>query len=263
MNNLQRFVKKNSSNILTVATAAGMITTTILAVKATPKALELIKAEEDTRKITKTTTLYADNQPYTTAVVVEETPKLTPLEIVKVAWKPYVPAIAMGALTLTCLFGMNYLNRKTQASLISAYAVLEKSYRQYREKCIEMYNADTDIDIKQKIAKSNFYKNIEVEDGKELFFDYTSMQYFESTMDEVKEALDTINETLSDSGFVYLNDFYELLGIPLVDYGYNLGWFSDIGTLKLDYEKTELDDGDGTLDCWIITPTESPMLHLY
>lgn len=262
MNNLQRFVKKNSSNILTVATAAGMITTTILAVKATPKALELIKAEEDTRKITKTTTLYASNQPYTTEVV-EEAPKLTPLEIVKVAWKPYVPAIAMGTLTLTCLFGMNYLNRKTQASLISAYAVLEKSYRQYREKCIEMYNADTDIDIKQKIAKSNFYKNIEVEDGKELFFDYTSMQYFESTMDEVKEALDTINETLSDSGFVYLNDFYELLGIPLVDYGYNLGWFSDIGTLKLDYEKTELDDGDGTLDCWIITPTESPKLHLY
>lgn len=262
MNNLQRFVKKNSSNILTVATAAGMITTTILAVKATPKALELIKAEEDVRKITKTTTLYADNQPYTTEVV-EEAPKLTPLEIVKVAWKPYVPAIAMGALTLTCLFGMNYLNRKTQASLISAYAVLEKSYRQYREKCIEMYNTDTDIDIKQKIAKSNFYKNIEIEDGKELFFDYTSMQYFESTMDEVKEALDTINETLSDSGFVYLNDFYELLGIPLVDYGYNLGWFSDIGTLKLDYEKTELDDGDGTLDCWIITPTESPMLHLY
>lgn len=262
MNNLQRFVKKNSSNILTVATAAGMITTTILAVKATPKALELIKAEEDTRKITKTTTLYANNQPYTTEVV-EEAPKLTPLEIVKVAWKPYVPAIAMGILTLTCLFGMNYLNRKTQASLISAYAVLEKSYRQYREKCIEMYNTDTDIDIKQKIAKSNFYKNIEVEDGKELFFDYTSMQYFESTMDEVKEALDTINETLSDSGFVYLNDFYELLGIPLVDYGYNLGWFSDIGTLKLDYEKTELDDGDGTLDCWIITPTESPMLHLY
>ena len=262
MNNLQRFVKKNSSNILTVATAAGMITTIILAVKATPKALELIKAEEDARKITKTTTLYADNQPYTTEVV-EEAPKLTPLEIVKVAWKPYVPAIAMGTLTLTCLFGMNYLNRKTQASLISAYAVLEKSYRQYREKCIEMYNADTDIDIKQKIAKSNFYKNIEVEDGKELFFDYTSMQYFESTMDEVKEALDTINETLSDSGFVYLNDFYQLLGIPLVDYGYNLGWFFDIGTLKLDYEKTELDDGDGTLDCWIITPTESPMLHLY
>lgn len=262
MNNLQRFVKKNSSNILTVATAAGMITTTILAVKATPKALELIKAEEDTRKITKTTTLYANNQPYTTEVV-EEAPKLTPLETVKVAWKPYVPAIAMGTLTLTCLFGMNYLNRKTQASLISAYAVLEKSYRQYREKCIEMYNTDTDIDIKQKIAKSNFYKNIEVEDGKELFFDYTSMQYFESTMDEVKEALDTINETLSDSGFVYLNDFYELLGIPLVDYGYNLGWFSDIGTLKLDYEKTELDDGDGTLDCWIITPTESPKLHLY
>lgn len=262
MNNLQRFVKKNSSNILTVATAAGMITTIILAVKATPKALELIKAEEDTRKITKTTTLYANNQPYTTEVV-EEAPKLTPLEIVKVAWKPYVPAIAMGTLTLTCLFGMNYLNRKTQASLISAYAVLEKSYRQYREKCIEMYNTDTDIDIKQKIAKSNFYKNIEIEDGKELFFDYTSMQYFESTMDEVKEALDTINETLSDSGFVYLNDFYELLGIPLVDYGYNLGWFSDIGTLKLDYEKTELDDGDGTLDCWIITPTESPKLHLY
>ena len=262
MNKAKNFLMKHSSDILTVVSAVGVVSTAVLAVKATPKALELIKAEEESRKITKTTTLYADNQPYTTEVV-EENPKLTALEIVKVAWKPYIPAVLMGFSTIACIFGNHFINSRTQASLVSAYAVLDQSYKQYREKCIEMNNVDTDIDIRQKIAKSNFYKNIEVEDGKELFFDYTSMQYFESTLDDVKHALDIINEALNNSGFVYLNDFYELLGIPLVDYGYNLGWFSDIGMLRLDYEKTELDDGDGTLDCWIITPSESPKLHLY
>lgn len=262
MNKAKNFLMKHSSDILTVVSAVGVVSTAVLAVKATPKALELIKAEKESRKITKTTTLYANNQPYTTEVV-EGDPKLTALEIVKVAWKPYIPAALMGFSTIACIFGNHFINSRIQASLVSAYAVLDQSYKQYREKCIEMNNVDTDIDIRQKIAKSNFYKNIEVEDGKELFFDYTSMQYFESTLDDVKQALDIINEALNNSGFVYLNDFYELLGIPLVDYGYNLGWFSDIGMLRLDYEKTELDDGDGTLDCWIITPSESPKLHLY
>ena len=236
MNKIEAFIRRNSSTILSVTASIGVVVTAVLAVKATPKALELI---EESKK---------DN------------PDMSKLDIIKVAWKPYIPSFLMGFSTISCIFGANYLNKRVQTSLISAYAMLDRSYKQYREKCIEMYNVDTDIDIRRKIAQSNYYKNIEIDDDCELFFDFTSMQYFESTLDKVKEALDTINITLAEGGFVYLNDFYEVLGVPLFDYGYNLGWFSSEGPLEMDYEKVELDDG---LECWIITPSRSPVLYLY
>lgn len=266
MNKLQSFLKKNSSNILTITSAAGVIATAVLAVKATPKALELIEEEKESRKSTITTTvLYADNKPYTTEVV-EEGPELSPLEVIKVAWKPYIPAIIMGASTIACIFSINILNAKTQKSLVSAYVMLDQSYKEYRKRCIEMYNIDSDIDIKRKIANSSFYKNIEVEEDKELFFDYQSMQWFESTLDDVKRAEKIVNEQLLIDGYVSLNNFYDLLGVPRVDYGNNMGWYAlEINNvsdpkIKLDYEKTILDDG---LECWIISMRQQPTLHLY
>ena len=43
----QVFVKRNSSTILTALGGAGLVATTVMAVKATPKAMELIKQAEE------------------------------------------------------------------------------------------------------------------------------------------------------------------------------------------------------------------------
>ena len=72
---IQKAVTKKSPEILTGIGIAGMITTTVLAVKATPKALELIENAKESKKT------YPDDKP-----------GLNALETVKVAWKPYVPA---------------------------------------------------------------------------------------------------------------------------------------------------------------------------
>lgn len=246
MNKAQLFFRKHSSTILTVVGAGGVIATSVLAVKATPKAMELIEEEKESRKEYKT--ILSDNEPYETVIM----PELTKLEIVKIAWKPYIPAVITGVSTIACIFGANVLNKRQQASLMSAYAVLDNSYREFVAKAKELYDEHADTKIRQEIAKSKLDEDIQVSEDKELFWDYQSLRFFESTFDEVKHAEKVFNENYVKSGFACLNDYYELLGLEPVDYGYQIGWNSDLQVPDLEfiYEKTVLDDG---LECWIIT----------
>ena len=244
MNRTQIFLKKHSSTILTIVGAVGVVATSVMAVKATPKALALL---EEAKEEKYTNTGESD---------------LTVVETVKAAWKPYIPATITGISTIACIFGANYLNSRTQASLMSAYAVLDSSYREYREKTKELHGDD--VDIKREIIKTKFDSNMDLSGDKELFFDYHSMRYFESTFDEVKRAERIFNENFAMSGFACLNDFYEILGLPPVEYGDQLGWSTitndDVygySELEFMYEKTELDDG---LECWIMTMPCAPTL---
>lgn len=124
---MKAFFKRNGSTILTCTGAVGVVATTITAVKATPKALTLLeKAEEEKGK------------------------KLTKLEKVKVAGPGYIPAILIGTGTLACIFGADILNKKQQASLMSAYALLDSSYKEYKKKVKELYGDVVDEKIKSE-----------------------------------------------------------------------------------------------------------------
>lgn len=63
-------MKKHSPEILTGIGIAGMITTTVMAVKATPKALILLEEKKDEL----------------------DTDRLEPKDIIKTAWPCYIPA---------------------------------------------------------------------------------------------------------------------------------------------------------------------------
>lgn len=241
MKKAQVFLKKHSSTILTVVGSVGVIGTTVLAVKATPKAMSLINEAKE-----------------------EKGCELTAIETVKVAWKPYIPATITGISTIACIFGANYLNTRTQASLMSAYALLDSSYREYIKKAEELTEDNQEVDIKREVIKSKFDKNMPLHTEKELFFDYQSMRYFESTMEEVKRAEYIFNQNFAMSGFACVNELYDILGLERVDYGYQLGWSTVLNDdvyghdgLKFEYEKVELDDG---LECWIITTPCQPTL---
>lgn len=128
-----RSLKKASPTILTCIGAAGVVATAVLAVKATPKADNLIKA--DSRR-------NHDGDPYAA----------TKLEAVKSCWKCYIPAAATGVATIICIFGANTLNKKQQASLASAYALVNRSYSDYKHKLKELYGEDAHKKIMESIA---------------------------------------------------------------------------------------------------------------
>lgn len=253
MNKTQLFFKKHSSTILTVVGAGGVVATAVLAVKATPKALQLIEDAKNKQNSDILLESMANNWETPCAYV----EKLKPIEVIKVAWKPYIPAIITGASTIACIFGANMLNKRHQAALMSAYAVLDSSYKEYREKTKTLYGEDAKR-IDHEIAKSKFNEDIEVVPDKELFFDMYTMQSFYATLEEVEEAEKLFNQNFLSSGFAYLNDYCEIMGMELKDYGYDIGWVAEAGEIKFDHEKAVMDDG---LECWIISMVYPPTIE--
>lgn len=235
MNRTQYFFKKHSSTILTVMGVGGVVGTAVLAVKATPKALKLL---EEAKK--------------------DKGDDLTSLEAVKVAWKPYIPSAICGFSTIACILGANYLNIRNQASLMSAYALINNTYQEYKSAVQELNGEDSERNVSHEIikAKSQF-ENIETLSGQILFYDDHSKRFFKSTIEDVMSAECAFIDSLTDRGYACLNEYYSLLGIPPVDFGYQLGWF-DMETidpynckeLQFKYETVKISDDQ---ECWIIT----------
>jgi hypothetical protein len=248
MNNLLRntkvFWKRNGSTILTCAGAVGVVTTSVMAVKATPKALEKIdKAKE------------------------EKGEELTTMETVRVAAPSYIPTILIGASTIACIFGANVLNKRSQAALASAYALLDNSFKEYKEALKELYGEE---------AHQNIMDHIAIEKAKEvgvsgsyfatscdltaddscgdpvLFYEEYSNRYFEATIEQVINAEYHLNRNYILRGYSYLNELYEFLGLELTEYGDVMGWTpTDEGEywVEFNHRKVVLDDG---LECYIL-----------
>lgn len=239
LNSSKLFLRRNSPTILTFLGAAGVVATSIAAAKATPKAMALLEKTKE-----------------------EKGEELTKLEMVKVAGPAYIPAVAIGASTIACIFGANALNKKTQASIMSAYALLDTSYKQYKSKVKELYGENSDRNVKKEIAKDKFKDNdININNEKILFFDFYSLRYFESTERLVLKAENRVNELLKLYGRASLNDFYESLGMPTAYTGYELWWnVQKCPSVEFTHDITTMDDG---LECCVISMSVEPECELY
>lgn len=238
----KKLFKKHGSTILTCVGAGGVVATTVMAVKATPKAMVLIEEAEDLKG-----------------------EKLTPLETVQVAWKPYVPAVVTGTATLACIFGANALNKKQQASLMSAYALLDQKYKEYRNKVSDIYGDEADKELEEEIARDHYEEYDHkgpLDNGEILYYDEFSHRYFMADPERVKNAEYEFNKYFSIVGDGSVNDYYELLGIPKVMGGDEFGWSVCAGAAWYGYqwiefiqEKVTMDDG---LEVIIISMPNEP-----
>lgn len=217
-----RYLKRNSPTILSGMAVVGVVATAVTAVRATPKAISILNKEK----------------------YEEKTEKLPPLQVVKLAWKPYIPSILIGTATITCIVGSTVLNRRQQAALSSAYLFLEQSYKEYKNKVKALFGEDADDKITSSITKDKYAESdrIPVFDGEKCtFYEEHYGKFFERTMLEVRDAEYNLNKKLVKEGQVCLNDFMELLGLPSVKYGDILGWSQEQGFDFYNYTWIEFD----------------------
>lgn len=234
------FIKRNASTILTCVGAAGVVATGISAVRATPKALTLLENAKQ-----------------------EKGEDLTKMETALVAAPVYIPAVLIGSATIACIFGANILNQRQQAALMSAYALLDNSYKEYRNKVKELHGDDADKEIREEVMKDK-YANTEISftDDKRLYYDAYSERYFKATAQQVMYAEHAVNRILNRDYGLYLNEYFELLGLEITDYGNYMGWSSSEmmdcywdSWLEFEHEKVIMPDG---LECTIIHMSIEP-----
>lgn len=231
---------KHSPEILTGIGIAGMITTTVLAVRATPKALELI---EETKKS-------------------EGKDELTPAETVKATWKVYIPATVTCVASTACLIGASRVNFKRNAALATAYKLSETALSEYREKVIEVVGENKERQVREAIDKEHVEKNpvtktevIITGNGSSLCYDHLAGRYFESTIDNIKRAESRLNYLMVRDDYVSLNDFYEEIGLEYTQLGYDMGWNIRNGEIEIDFTTQMSDDGR---PCIVVNFTTAP-----
>lgn len=204
-------MSKHSPEILTGIGIAGMITTTVLAVRATPKALRLIEAEKEATGL--------DGE------------KLPAKDTIKACWKCYVPAAATGIASVACLVGASSVHLRRNAALATAYKLSETALTEYREKVVETIGEKKEKVVREKIDKDHIDKNpvtkqevIITNKGTTLCFDYYSSRYFESDIEQFKKAINSLNARMLREEYVSLNDLYDELGLEHTGTGDYMGW---------------------------------------
>lgn len=233
-----KFIKQNSPTILSFIAVGGVVGTSVSVGKATNKATKKL---ERVRK--------------------SKGEKLNDLEIIAVAAPIFIPSILIGGSTIACILGANVLNQRRQAALVSAYALADTTFKEYREKLIELHGKEMDEEIRGEIARNHYdyhVLGIEHPDQKVTWYEPYSDRFFEMYERELIDAEYHLNRNFILGGSRSLNDLYEMLGLPAIPKGDKLGWCVCDGYMWIDFEHVLQKDYDGK-EYYILQSVFPPM----
>lgn len=242
--------KKHSPEILVVTGVIGIVTSTVIACKATTKVNDIVT--ESKKTIDKIHDCVgkglhtSDGEEYTQEVANKD------LAIVytQTAWKfvkLYGPSVLIGAASIGCMVGSNRILRKRNVALAAALTTVEKSFKDYRGRVIDRFGKDLDRElrfgikakeIKEKVIDENgnettVTKTVEVVDPNTAHSLY-SIVFCEGNTGWTKNAelnkafliqqQNWANDKLRLRGYLTLNEVYEMVGAPTTAYGQIAGW---------------------------------------
>lgn len=227
ISNFKYSLGKHSPEILTGIGIAGMITTTIMAVKATPKALTILSEIEETD----------DKRKRGKEIVI----KVAPV---------YIPAAITGCVSIACLIGASSVNHKRNAALATAYSLSENALKEYQSKVVETIGEKKEQSIRDEIAKDTLQKNpvsnnevIITSSGNTLCYDSISGRYFNSDMETLRKTENYLNKRMINEMYISLNELYYELGLRPTEQGNELGFNMNDGFIEFSFSAQIADDG--------------------
>ena len=238
------FIKK-SPEILIIMGVGGIISTTILGIKATPKAIRLI--EEKKKELG-----------------VEE---LTKIDTVKTTWRCYIYTAVSGLATIGCVVGANSIHLRRRVALATAYTISESALKEYRSKVVDTIGEKKEQLVRDAISKEKIENNpvsnnevIMTRNGDTLCYDPVFEKYFRSDINTIKKAIIEVNMLMINNQYVSVNEFYYELGLKPVSRGEDLGWSIYDGTVDIRFSSHISDDDT---PCIVLDYTIAPKYDYY
>jgi hypothetical protein len=248
LNIISAFAKQHSPELLVGLGIAGMATSTVLAVKATPKAVARIdKIIEDKNEQLMDEAVAKQQSAYSPIT------KLKKGDVIKLCWKDYAPAAITGVASIVCIIGGTHINLRRNAALVTAVKLSEvtiKDLQAYKDKVVETIGEEKSDEIEAKVnenvvqqAAINLDSAIVPGVGPILCLDKIGGQWFRSDKETIREAINRLNYTMNDDMYVSLNDFYDEIGISHTVAGEQLGWNRDQGLIEPKFSSHLLPSG--------------------
>ncbi|WP_297183032.1 DUF6353 family protein [uncultured Phocaeicola sp.] len=265
-------LKKHSPEILVAAGVVGTVVSTVMACRATTKIDTILdETKEQLDKIHE----YSENPDMAEKYNAEDAKKDTVVVYahagVKLA-KLYAPAVGLGILSLGSILASNNILRKRNAALAAAYAVVDRSFKEYRDRVVERFGEEVDHQLRYNIKATEVEETVIDEKGKEKKVKKTievadpnaseyvkyftkSNPYWENNPEYVEMFLRSqqnyANDKLKATGHLTLNDVYDMLGFHDSKAGMVVGWIYDLdhpngdNYVEFDVKKVHLPDEQG------------------
>jgi len=238
-------ITKNSPVVLTGIAVTGVVSTVILAVRATPKALGILDDEVYKRFENSDTDksfpewLGLDSEAYTWK---ERVGLLTKTEVLKLTWKCYIPSAATGIVTIACIIGAHNIHLRRNAALASLYSLTETAFKEYQSKVVETIGKNKETKVRDDISSDHIKQNplskseiIFTGKGDSLCYDSLSGRYFKSDIEKIRRIQNKLNRDLMSEMFISLNEFYGEIGLGSITLGEETGWNIDTGMIDISF----------------------------
>ena len=243
-------IKKASPEIMVVAGVVGVVTSTVMACKATTKVNDIL---EETRKQVDDVHNVLDSDIITEEEYNNDDAKKdlaiiytqTGVKLIKL----YAPSVIVGALSITGILASHKILKKRNVALTAAYATIDRSFKEYRGRVVERFGKELDRELRYNIKAQEIEEKTVDKDGNETvekktisvvdpnmysdyarIFDNGSMGWTkdpEYNLMFLKLQQNQANDRLRAQGYLFLNDVYDMLGIPRTTAGQIVGWIYD------------------------------------
>ena len=255
-------VKKHSPEILVVTGVIGVVTSAVMACKATMKVNDILEeAKADVEKVHRV----IEDETISAETYSEEDGKKdlaiiyakTGLKLVKL----YAPSVILGGLSIAGILTSNNILRKRNVAIAAAYTAVDTGFKEYRGRVVERFGDELDRELRYNIKAKEVEEVVVNDKGEEetvkkvvytadidthnefsKFFDCGNKGWEPDAELNYKYLMHLqgyLNEKLRADGFMFLNDVYDALGIPRTRAGQLFGWLYDEknphGANKIDF----------------------------
>lgn len=264
-------VQKHSPEILMGAGIVGVVTSAVMACKATLKLDDVLAESKETvdkiHEVSENPDMIAEGKEYTEDDMKKDLTIVYAKAGLKVA-KLYAPAIVLGGVSIAAIVSGHQILRKRNIALAAAYTAIDKGFKEYRGRVIDKFGEELDKELKYGIKAKEVEETVIDENGKEKkvkktfetvgpntgspyakFFDESCRGWTkdpEYNLMMVRDVQDYANRLLKIKGHLFLNEVYDLLGIQRTSAGQVVGWIYDennpIGDNYIDFGIYDLHD---------------------
>ena len=248
-------LKKHSPEILAVAGVIGTVASAVMACKATTKVSGIL--DDAKTQIDQVKTVLADESVPAEKYSEEDSKKDLAIIYahtgVKLA-KLYGPSVLLGVLSIISMLASNNILRKRNVALAAAYTAVDRGFKEYRGRVIERFGEELDKELKYNLKAREVEEVVVDENGKETTVkktihttdidpsDPNSYSQYARFYDDgctgwekdsehnlffLKCQQNYANELLRSRGYLFLNEVYDMIGVPRSKAGQVVGWRYD------------------------------------
>lgn len=167
--------------------------------------------------------------------------------------KLYGPAVTLGVASLTAILSSHGIMHKRNVGLAAAYKAVETSFSEYRKRVVDSLGIEKERDIFKGLVETE-EKNDKGEKKKVASINPNAMSPYAVYFDEsnlhwnrvndynlvfLRAQQNYANDLLKSRGHLFLNEVYDMLGIPRSKEGAVVGWVKGNGDDYVDFDLPE------------------------